>query len=914
MYKNPVSHIIQPRQAVAAPPAVKAAGRRWRGLFVAIVAVVLVAAILITGFWQPGFFKGGYTYAGPSYAGNSHAFSITPFPELTVSAEKNALDQDREFAVTKPSEDVFDTLSTEMEASGSVLTNLYEVDAGLEDGQSFPGTFTTTFDLSKMKIPENMYDALTVYRIGDSGEVTELQCDVQSGRLVCRSNKNCFFALAIPVVMGIGVFSTFFGGTIAYTESSEKWEGIDTGNMITTSACNGLYNVSWPANVGSVSAVLQQQDARMKEIIRNIRDAVDFAATTSTNENSGFYSAEERNFQILEAIAANEEYQTIRKQVRDPQWLTDNAAPPEVKKAIDAVTTAHTYLAQTRGITPCPNKTDVILVYNWPSGSTLGISTNPYLGAPYMRINMSNLQNAPASDLDDLLLTITHEMFHVFQANYTTVDWKSDSVFWEATAVTLEGESREYYHDKGIISTMPALTDSNYFETLSVTLGVVPGSDDEILHNGYTLSRLINYLQTTRGFSFDIKELLEAYKTCRDFTASLQMVTKANDADFGQMYRDFCVANTKEFFERYTAVSGNTSLTTLIPAVQLSKTNPVAKVTVQNKPLSAYIREFKVDSAAFGGQYALLLVPDVLLTMHKPGFSTVNITQGVKSTSKGMFFPVQSNPSSYLFEIHKYLFPDNADISTIYKAYLFMPPENPTVKIEEQRRMVITLPPASTAAEAGVVDGYLVTVTSSDGVVTKKHVPYRNWGQPLTLSLSKLTGLKANATFTVSASEYIKDGFQYYYGPVSRDSGTGINEDILDQQLINAQAGKGEITVSMLWSTNDDLDLHIITPSGAEIYYSNESADGGTLDVDRQASEYELVASPIENIFFAAPTEGSYKVFIVNYKDRTEGGASSYLVRVTVGGQSQTFSGSLDGTDNSVNILDFYYGTSTAED
>ncbi len=103
------------------------------------------------------------------------------------------------------------------------------------------------------------------------------------------------------------------------------------------------------------------------------------------------------------------------------------------------------------------------------------------------------------------------------------------------------------------------------------------------------------------------------------------------------------------------------------------------------------------------------------------------------------------------------------------------------------------------------------------------------------------------------AATYVMTSSENLYGPRSKDGASGLTEEELNQQLIDAQAGTGEITVSMLWSTADDLDLHIITPSGSEIYYGNKTVDGGTLDVDRQVNSDELVSSPIENIFFQSP-------------------------------------------------------------
>jgi len=135
-----------------------------------------------------------------------------------------------------------------------------------------------------------------------------------------------------------------------------------------------------------------------------------------------------------------------------------------------------------------------------------------------------------------------------------------------------------------------------------------------------------------------------------------------------------------------------------------------------------------------------------------------------------------------------------------------------------------------------------------------------------------------------------------------------LSEEELNNQLQNAGALTGAITVSMLWSTSDDLDLHLVIPNGEEVYYSNKaSSDGATLDVDMQAWEDEIVAQPVENIYSTTPTAGHYQVYIYNYNDRTPDSASSYLVRVTVGNNSQTFEGTIDGTDTQVLITEFDY-------
>ena len=121
--------------------------------------------------------------------------------------------------------------------------------------------------------------------------------------------------------------------------------------------------------------------------------------------------------------------------------------------------------------------------------------------------------------------------------------------------------------------------------------------------------------------------------------------------------------------------------------------------------------------------------------------------------------------------------------------------------------------------------------------------------------------------------------------------GDELSGGILNEALRNAGAKKGEITVSMLWSTTDDLDLHVVTPDGTEIYYGNSVAAGGELDVDMQVSSF--VEHPVENIYFETPEHGTYHVFVENYSDRNEGDPQ-VLIQVTVRGRTKSYTITLD--------------------
>ncbi len=74
--------------------------------------------------------------------------------------------------------------------------------------------------------------------------------------------------------------------------------------------------------------------------------------------------------------------------------------------------------------------------------------------------------------------------------------------------------------------------------------------------------------------------------------------------------------------------------------------------------------------------------------------------------------------------------------------------------------------------------------------------------------------------------------------------------------------GEGSLRITLRWNGNTDLDLHVITPLGNEIYFGNREADSGTLDVDQCVSSCE---EGVENVFFVNPPPGQYEFWAVNY-------------------------------------------------
>ena len=121
------------------------------------------------------------------------------------------------------------------------------------------------------------------------------------------------------------------------------------------------------------------------------------------------------------------------------------------------------------------------------------------------------------------------------------------------------------------------------------------------------------------------------------------------------------------------------------------------------------------------------------------------------------------------------------------------------------------------------------------------------------------------------------------------------------------RVGTGDVQVSVAFDSTSDVDLHVIDPSGEEIYYgSRESASGGKLDLDANAG-CSVPPRPVnaENITWAGGTapRGQYTVYLDYFSDCGHQ-ATSWVVTVHRRGQPlQVFTGRFTGPASQSNTM-----------
>lgn len=122
--------------------------------------------------------------------------------------------------------------------------------------------------------------------------------------------------------------------------------------------------------------------------------------------------------------------------------------------------------------------------------------------------------------------------------------------------------------------------------------------------------------------------------------------------------------------------------------------------------------------------------------------------------------------------------------------------------------------------------------------------------------------------------------------------------DEIDERREQAGGQQGELTITLVWDSTADLDLHLTCPSGGVINYTNpRGCGGGELDLDANVSN--RTTTPVENVFFRAGAErGTYQIRVHMFDDGGRRGSShNFTVRVEMGGTQQTFRGTVSAAN-----------------
>jgi len=133
--------------------------------------------------------------------------------------------------------------------------------------------------------------------------------------------------------------------------------------------------------------------------------------------------------------------------------------------------------------------------------------------------------------------------------------------------------------------------------------------------------------------------------------------------------------------------------------------------------------------------------------------------------------------------------------------------------------------------------------------------------------------------------------------------------------IIDNNGAFGCLSLTLVWNTIDDLDLHVIDPLKEHIFFRNccaridglYSKSSGQLDIDMNADDLK-VENPLENIHFDCyPPKGEYNVFVQLFSKTTNSPINYTLIIREKGKVKKKLNGSISISKKINHIISYQY-------
>ncbi|MBR0302936.1 MAG: hypothetical protein IJQ80_03715 [Clostridia bacterium] len=837
-------------------------------LLFSLIALTLVLTLVVAAFGWPGFLLSIFepkpvkldlsdeqvTVPDHEWKGDSDAFTIAPVDGITISAEEDAMDQNRTFNVSEvDAEDLEDLVSPLVEAANELVAPLggIHIDAGLGADGLLPGHYTMKIDLAARGIPEDMWQDVGVWRRDDNGYYYEYATELDdNGVITLESQQNgvIFWVVSVGVIyLCADVFFPAIGTGLKWFERS-NYIYVTDGDKPTSKR---LFKLKWTFSSGEGEYIKRKAEllekGRQKYSIEKARD--DFKKEngrpcTSSDELMAYRVkyTEEVFMKGNDPIAV--EYRSV-EQTLESIRASRSFSPDLVIETAKRLKYAREYLKTLKIAYPTPCIT-VELVPKITGTTAAGVTVAPLIFmSDYLVLQTEGLVS-DSGKYDVLTTTAVHELFHACTNCYKNQN-SANLKINEATAQIVEDECVDWLYEKGYISKKVNTSENRSklhmyaipLDAYKVTYAdgsskKYSGSDKSDV--GYPLALFIRYLMNkfpkANDKGTEWHNVLVTYRYLSGsptVTEFLKECFGLNDESLTSNYILFARKNQAKFYEKavehWNDLDYNSSF-----AFPRATTNDSESVEI---PLDDHDYTIRVRhllpyaSDENTGDISMLLVFDKDFTEKLPDTKLYPLgNTNYKISKYGLFYL----PMEYLSDFYNCYMMEvdggmgKAGSKSSYTMYCIESPETPELKTGDGL-LKFTLPDKSRAMEDGYMDGFRVTIRcNQDDTETVKHYKKTGAGKDIAIKLSSLHGplgegvKEKDLTFTITVCEYINEKDKTRtYGPES-ESRRSAMDDLLDEQ----GAMEGRITISLYWPTKDDLDLHCIAPDGSHIYYSNK--------------------------------------------------------------------------------------------
>ena len=687
------------------------------------------------------------------------AFSIDPVNGINISANANALDQERDFDVYLVSDEALYDIAKDYPNENSFVFEAFELDAGLADNEVFPGDVKLTIDMAELNIPSGMWEGMKLVRLASDGSYKTLATYVNGSQVIAYTNQNSIIVLIGSVFIPIG------GTYLASTDLADKYlfnNGYATVKFENYLGFEG-YNLRWPetmeaANPAEIDRVYQKLD----QICNKYQTTIAYIQTTPMWQETSVKRETYRSniINMYGQLFNDPDFKELQELALSIGWIKENVFPTQVKYVYEALFEVDDYLFYYRDFDK-PNYVVQIAVldkWNYPGQNVMGISDNPLLATPYVHIN--GLELPKSSDdstefknkMNDLKLTMAHEIFHISQTEYVGVSWNNYIWFFEATAALLETEAGEYFVGSSYETPVNYTKYENFMFTMAKSSFF---TEAEMQNHGYASHAFLKFLRD--GYFEDNKSaFLPMLMNCfrnevnnnfeDDFTIiTLKSITDAsstNYASFREDIRDFYLSISGEIFAnvKSTYEAQIDPYYSLIKEqfTTITSKSPIFMIPMRYIPYSTQVSLVKIeyDLEQYKNDSPVLLVKTDALASFAENMIiqvTTNGTTFEQLNENGLYVnnDVKVTNVKYNYrwigieEIHDYIpygldesgrdqygVDDDSDVGTgSYTIAVMYRPSMVTLSKGSNNELIIDMPQKESLFAANLVKGWLVEIT-----------------------------------------------------------------------------------------------------------------------------------------------------------------------------------------------------------
>lgn len=783
-------------------PVKRSEGKKPGGKFIPVTALVLVLALgayLLRDVWggdpvaprdpsvstpsvtSPAAIGDFEHLAAEQWVSGSKALAMEPVSGLRLRASENALDRDRDFKVDALDPKAVWDLFPEDEPFVPVYG--FDMDSGMTQEEIFPGTLEVAFDLVTLGVPETLWEDVLILRIDDNGDRTLIDGDLADGDIVIETRKNCIFVLGFAlstefVVTVTGLVTIGPTSIKLYNDYYRKYNYLGDDYSVDRF---GKYMIYWPTSLVSPDA----------DAVRKTYEAIaQRVKAHGADFNDLQYGDPAMILSRMESLKKDADYQDLIRAVNDPLWKKMYYWPPRVTLAIEALERGDEYLRDHRKFRMPTGDTDILMLHDWPSdyGQTLAMCDGNFGQKAFVAVNLSDatlrgaldetvLVNGKATTytatedlqpkIDELNITLVHELFHVVQEEYVSLRSDDYLWFWEATALTLENEANAFYTAKGWNQNEDHSVDRDVWESLRLPMDLTTGDETVRQSHGYTLSRFVEYLRDDASFNQNpgeayLSAVLEDFRRFR--SSPLSAIHEAGQASIADLSARFLAfardrAETMVGMIKPKAEAAAPAALVTDVAQTLDAAHPYYEWVWENRPLSSEMRIFSLKNIppAQLKTAQIVLIPDL----------------GVKASDLGLHHQVRTDTgwgtvkdeiASYRTEGLTDFVLQRIDATTAtswfgsgftLRVLLMLQPQAPTADLTGDE-LKVKFPRSELANDRRVSHLLLLTLPGEEQPV-QIQVPLDQ--QEIRIDLSdgsdKASRLKATASFQVSHRELV---------------------------------------------------------------------------------------------------------------------------------------------------------------